>query len=108
MNFRRIFVLFPDPWPKKKHKKRRLINEEFVENLNKITLKNSQVYIATDDDDYSNQISNVFLNQKTFKLILQTTDNQSFEDYKIYHTKYFWKAKDENRRINFFVYKKLN
>ena len=105
-NFKRIFILFPDPWPKKKHKKRRLINEEFVKNLNQITIKNSKIYIATDDDDYSNQISKSFLKQKFFKLILQTTDNKSFEDYKIYPTKYFRKAKRENRRINFFIYQK--
>ena len=39
VNFKKIFILFPDPWPKKKHKKRRLINEEFVKNLDKITPK---------------------------------------------------------------------
>ncbi len=105
-NFKKIFILFPDPWPKKKHKKRRLINEEFVKNLDKITLKNSEIYIATDDEDYSNQISKSFLKQNLFNLLLKTTDNQSFEDYNIYPTKYFRKAKRENRRINFFIYKK--
>ena len=28
LNFKKIFILFPDPWPKKKHKKRRIINEQ--------------------------------------------------------------------------------
>ncbi len=105
-NFKKIFVLFPDPWPKKKHKKRRLINEEFVKQINQITLKDSEIYIATDDEDYSKQISKSFLNQNFFKLFLKTTDNQSFEYYNIYPTKYFRKAKRENRRINFFIYKK--
>ena len=105
-NFKKIFILFPDPWPKKKHKKRRLINEEFVKNLDQITFKNSEVYIVTDDDDYSNQISKSFLKQNFFKLLLKSTDNQSFEDYKIYPTKYFRKAKRENRRINLFIYQK--
>ena len=105
-NFKKIFILFPDPWPKKKHKKRRLINEDFVKDLNQITIKNSLIYIATDDDDYSNQISESFLKHNFFKLLLKTTDNQSFEEYNIYPTKYFRKAKRENRRINFFIYKK--
>ena len=105
-NFKKIFILFPDPWPKKKHKKRRLINEEFVKQINQITLKDSEIYIATDDEDYSKQISKSFLNQNFFKLFLKTTDNQSFEYYNIYPTKYFRKAKRENRRINFFIYKK--
>ena len=106
MNFKKIFILFPDPWPKKKHKKRRLINEEFVKNLDKITLKHSEILIVTDDEDYSNQILKTFSKQNFFKLLLKTSDKQIFEDYKIYPTKYFRKAKKENRRTNLFIYQK--
>ena len=106
VNFKKIFILFPDPWPKKKHKKRRLINEEFVKNLDKITLKHSEILIASDDEDYSNQISKSFSKQNFFKLLLKTSDKQTFQDYKIYPTKYFRKAKRENRRINLFIYQK--
>ena len=106
VNFKKIFILFPDPWPKKKHKKRRLINEEFVKNLDKITLKNSEILIASDDEDYSNQILKSFSKQNFFKLLLKTSDKQTFQDYKIYPTKYFRKAKRENRRVNLFIYQK--
>ena len=106
VNFKKIFILFPDPWPKKKHKKRRLINEAFVKNLYKITLKYSEILIATDDEDYSNQILKSFSKQNFFKLLLKTSDNQIFKDYKLYPTKYFRKAKRENRRINLFIYQK--
>ena len=104
--FKKIFILFPDPWTKKKHKKRRLINEEFVENLDKITLKHSEILIVTDDEDYSNQILKTFSKQNFFKLLLKTSDNQIFKDYKIHPTTYFKKAKRENRRINLFIYQK--
>ena len=106
VNFKKIFILFPDPWPKKKHKKRRLINEEFVKNLDKITIKHSEILIASDDEDYSNQISKSFSKQNFFKLLLKTSDKQTFQDYKIYPTKYFRKAKRENKRINLFIYQK--
>lgn len=106
LNFKKIFILFPDPWQKKKHKKRRLINEEFVKNLDKITLKYSEILIATDDEDYSNQILKSFSKQNFFKLLLKTSDNKIFDDYKIYPTKYFRKAKKENRRITFLIYQK--
>ena len=106
VNFKKIFILFPDPWPKKKHKKRRLINEEFVKNLDKITLKHSEILIATDDEDYSNQILNSFSKQSFFKLLLKTSNNQIFKDYKIFPTKYFRKAKRENKRIDLFIYQK--
>ena len=106
VNFKKIFILFPDPWPKKKHKKRRLINEEFVKNLDKITLKYSEILIATDDEDYSNQIYKSFSKQNSFKLLLKTSNNQIFQNYKIYPTKYFRKAKRENKRIDLFIYQK--
>ena len=106
VNFKKIFILFPDPWPKKKHKKRRLINEEFVKNLDEITLKYSEILIATDDEDYSNQILNSFSKQSFFKLLLKTSNNQIFKDYKIFPTKYFRKAKRENKRIDLFIYQK--
>ena len=64
------------------------------------------VLIATDDECYSNQILKSFSKQNFFKLLLKTSDNQTLEDYKIYPTKYFRKAKKENRRINLFIYKK--
>ena len=106
LNFKKIFILFPDPWPKKRHKKRRLINEEFVKNLDKITLKYSEILVVTDDEDYSNQILKSFSKQSFFKLLLKTSNNQIFEDYKIFPTKYFRKAKRENKRIDLFIYQK--
>ncbi len=106
VNFKRVYILFPDPWPKRKHNKRRLINKEFVNNLNKITHKNSEIFIATDDQGYSDQISKNFSREKNFKLALKRDDDLSFHDYEIYPTKYFKKAKNENRKINFFIFTK--
>jgi len=106
LNFKKIFILFPDPWPKKRHKKRRLINEEFVKNLDKITLKYSEILVVTDDEDYSNQILKSFSKQNLFKLLLKTSDSQIFQYYKIYPTTYYRKAKRENRIINLFIYQK--
>ena len=52
------------------------------------------------------KFQNHFQSKISFKLLLKTSDNQTFEDYKIYPTKYFRKAKRENRRINLFIYQK--
>lgn len=49
-----ILILFPDPWHKKRHHKRRMINEQFVYELYRISQKN--IIIATDNEDYFNQI----------------------------------------------------
>lgn len=48
----RIHLLFPDPWPKKKHHKRRLINESFCEALVKILNQDGDFLFKTDHEEY--------------------------------------------------------
>lgn len=52
-------IFFPDPWPKTKHRKRRLINDEFVGILEKKLKRGGSLRIATDWIDYAKQISEV-------------------------------------------------
>jgi tRNA (guanine-N7-)-methyltransferase len=47
-----VFVNFPDPWPKKKHAKHRLFQQEFLSDLKKIMKKGSILTLATDDQPY--------------------------------------------------------
>jgi tRNA (guanine-N(7)-)-methyltransferase len=44
----KILYLFPDPWPKKKHHKRRAFNELVLKEFNRILKPNGQLYLATD------------------------------------------------------------
>ena len=47
--FKEIMINFPDPWPKKKHLKRRIINHDFLKRLNKNAIKSStHILTATD------------------------------------------------------------
>ncbi len=50
----RVFILFPDPWHKAKHNKRRIINDAFVENLARIMKKGAKLRFASDWEDYAN------------------------------------------------------
>lgn len=55
-SLKRIFILFPDPWPKKRHHKRRLITKEFLLNLH-FTLQNECfLTVATDHENYQDWI----------------------------------------------------
>ncbi len=49
---RRTFIFFPDPWPKKKHHKRRLIQQDFLQKLKKNSNNTSQLFFRTDHRDY--------------------------------------------------------
>lgn len=45
-------LLFPDPWPKKRHHKRRLVNESFLDLLAKRTHVGGKLYFRTDHDEF--------------------------------------------------------
>ncbi len=64
-----IWILFPDPWPKRRHHKRRLIQSEFMALLAKKLVKHGIVYIATDHADYANHISTTLKNCNQFALL---------------------------------------
>jgi tRNA (guanine-N7-)-methyltransferase len=49
----RAFVLFPDPWPKLRHHKRRIVNAETVADLARVIRKGGELRLATDDPDYA-------------------------------------------------------
>ena len=48
----RIFILFPDPWPKRRHHKRRLIRRETVAQLARVLRDGGELRFATDDQSY--------------------------------------------------------
>jgi tRNA (guanine-N7-)-methyltransferase len=51
-----VHIFFPDPWPKKKHHKRRLIQKGFIDSLLLIIKKGSYIYISTDWEEYAEGI----------------------------------------------------
>jgi len=56
----RLHVYFPDPWPKRKHWKNRLVNAHFVEVAARVLKRGGEVFFRTDDKDYFEQITSVF------------------------------------------------
>jgi tRNA (guanine-N7-)-methyltransferase len=57
--FTRIQIFFPDPWPKKRHHKRRLIQAEFTKHLVDKCIDGGIIHCATDWEDYALQILDV-------------------------------------------------
>jgi tRNA (guanine-N7-)-methyltransferase len=51
-----IFIFFPDPWPKKRHHKRRLINHLLMTLIKQNIKLDGRLHIATDWEDYANHI----------------------------------------------------
>ena len=106
ISFKKVFILFPDPWPKKKHKKRRLINEEFVNLLSKISAIGSKIIVATDDEDYVNQILYSFYLNKEFRLSYRIRENELLKNFDICSTKYFLRAKKISKMAYFLLFER--
>ena len=50
--FHQCYIFFPDPWPKKKHNKRRLVTYQFLKELSSRCLRKGAIFIASDNLDY--------------------------------------------------------
>jgi len=55
----KIFLFFPDPWPKNRHHKRRIVQSSFMELIHKKLKYNGYFYAATDIEDYAIHITKI-------------------------------------------------
>lgn len=95
----RFYVLFPDPWPKKRHNKRRIINNETIELLLSKSTKDGVVTIATDHEQYADHISELLVDYNNKKLQLSTSEDCSAAGVL---TRYCQKALQKGLKINLF------
>jgi tRNA (guanine-N7-)-methyltransferase len=63
-----LHLYFPDPWPKRKHRKNRLVNARFTEIAWQALAPGGVVYLRTDDEDYFSQMAREFAANTAFKL----------------------------------------
>ncbi|MEC8957184.1 MAG: tRNA (guanosine(46)-N7)-methyltransferase TrmB [Nitrospinota bacterium] len=64
-----VYINFPDPWPKKRHFKRRLIKPEFIKQLAQKLNLEGITYLATDNESYALEILEYFNAEKLFQNI---------------------------------------
>lgn len=62
----RLYIFHPDPWPKKRHFKHRLIQEEYLGELSRIMIQGGDVLITTDHEDYMRWIVDMFAGNADF------------------------------------------
>ena len=106
--FRLVWIFFPDPWPKNRHAKRRLITSDFLIKLHKILKENSEILIATDSKIYLRFILNSIYNCKEFFLWLNQSEmNLHIKDYYDIETKYYKKAINSQRKPSLFILRKI-
>lgn len=99
--FDKIFILFPDPWPKNKHEKKRLVNKQTLDLIFPLLRKGAMLRIATDHDVYFEHVLKVMPEDKRFKPV--RSDPYTIpKDHTI--TKYQQKATEAGRKSRFLEY----
>ena len=101
-----ILILQPDPWPKKKHKKRRLIQQKFLDDLNQILKYQGDLILSTDHNEMKCWILEQFHLREDFLWVRDGHHYKNKQPKWIINTKYNDKALENNKVVNWFFFKK--
>ncbi|MFL2780704.1 MAG: tRNA (guanosine(46)-N7)-methyltransferase TrmB [Rhodospirillales bacterium] len=71
----KVFLLFSDPWPKKRHNSRRLISSEMLDELSKIMSNKSKILVASDDLNLIRSVLNLFYCHQNFFWLADSKDD---------------------------------
>lgn len=93
----RAFVLFPDPWPKRKHRKRRLVNPATLALLARVMKPGAELRIGTDIGDYARTMLEAFRAQEAFAWQAEGPQDWRMRPADWPPTRYEQKAERENR-----------
>ncbi|GIX06630.1 MAG: hypothetical protein KatS3mg115_1033 [Candidatus Poribacteria bacterium] len=66
-------ILFPDPWPKRRHHKRRLVTPPFVEELARTLIPGGVLHLASDMAEYFEELTYIVESAGRFELIAEST-----------------------------------
>ena len=103
----RLYILFPDPWTKKRHKSRRLLSSTNVGFFSKILKSKGYICIATDVEDYYLEIEDIFSKLYQFKKIHVSPKEKNLNFFLGVKTKYEQKAINNGLSPSYLVYKKV-
>ena len=98
----RAFILFPDPWPKRKHRKRRLVNSSLLELLARALKPGAELRIATDIGDYARTMLEAFRSEPRFAWQAESPADWRTQPADWVETKYEAKAIEAGRRRYYF------
>ena len=101
-----IKLLFPDPWPKVKHQKRRLIQDDFITSINRILKIKGTVTVATDHKILKSWVLEKFQATTNFEWKVKNSKDWKTRPKECFVTKYEQKSLKEKRKPTWFVFEK--
>jgi tRNA (guanine-N7-)-methyltransferase len=102
----RAFILFPDPWPKKRHQKRRLVSVATLAELARVMPAGAELRIATDVDDYARWILLAARQQHSFRWQAEAPRDWRERGPDWPPTRYEQKARAAGRRCYYFRFRR--
>ncbi|MBJ26695.1 MAG: tRNA (guanosine(46)-N7)-methyltransferase TrmB [Alphaproteobacteria bacterium] len=103
-SIQRLFILFPDPWPKKRHHKRRIINPETILLMQRIIVPGGELRIASDETSYIHWILRCMAESKVFNWSVSSQRDWQEKGADWPETRYEIKALSEGREPVFLTY----
>jgi tRNA (guanine-N7-)-methyltransferase len=106
--FDEVWLFFPDPWPKKRHEKRRFIQKDSINKFNEVIKPEGSLYISSDDKSYIAWTLSLFNQNDKFEWLAEyhLDWEKPYEGY--YGSRYEKKGIKKSRKPYFLKFKKLN
>lgn len=101
----RIYINFCNPWPKKRHNKRRLTHPNFLNKYSRLLKEKGEIHFKTDDDDLF-EASLEYFDECGYDIVLKTFDLANFEYPENIETEYENKFKNMGINIKFLIARK--
>jgi tRNA (guanine-N7-)-methyltransferase len=105
--FSRVFILYPDPWPKRRHHKRRVVAEAMVGGLARVMRRGAELRFATDIDDYAGWTLMRLITSPHFRWIAERADDWRRPWPEWRPTRYEAKALRQGRRSVYLTFERL-
>jgi tRNA (guanine-N7-)-methyltransferase len=105
--FSRVFILYPDPWPKRRHHKRRIMVAGMIEALARVMRKGGELRFATDIDDYAGWTLRRFLASPNFHWTANRADDWRRPWPEWRPTRYEAKARKDGRGSVYLTFARL-
>jgi tRNA (guanine-N7-)-methyltransferase len=104
----RVDLLYPDPWPKKKHFKRRFVNDRNLERIARVLKPGGLFRFASDIDSYQDWTLEHIARSTKFTWTAETADDwrEPWPNWK--RTRYEAKAYREGRKPGYFVFRRAD
>ena len=103
----RVFLLYPDPWPKSRHHRRRFVTPEHLDPLARVLKKGAIFRVATDIPDYVRQTMEQMMARDDFEWLAEGPDDwrKPWDDW--ISTRYEKKALREERVPHYMTFRRL-